>query len=195
MPKYIVQLRRGTKEKWANYEKNKPEESIPLAGELVVEYDNGVPRLKIGDGTTKYSSLPYMSVDSFILPTHTTIQLNPNSWISESEKRHYQYVTPTDTAVTSTSKIDLQLTPEQLLTFKEKDVTFTAVNEKGKIRVCVIGQKPADWYTIQVTVTEVMTSDNVIDPGKVIGSTAATPYDIQSLIDRITALENKINNA
>ena len=75
MAKYIVQLRRGTKEQWKEYEKNKPTESMPLAGELVVEYDNGIPRLKIGDGTTAYSKLPYMSVDSFLLPTHAMVTL------------------------------------------------------------------------------------------------------------------------
>ena len=186
MPKYIVQLRRGTKEKWANYEKNKPKESTPLAGELVVEYDNGIPRLKIGDGATKYSSLPYMSVDSFILPTQTSIVLNPTQWTSVSDTRHYQYVHIA--GVTSTSKIDLQPTPEQLLIFKEKDITFTVVNDNGSVRVCVIGQKPTNSYTIQATITEVVANN------KVIGSTTATPYDIQSLIDRIAELENKINN-
>ena len=82
--KYIFQLRRGTKivdengvviqDDWAEYEAQENHKK-PLAGELVLEYDNGIPRLKIGDGINEFSALPYMSVDSFILPKPTTITL------------------------------------------------------------------------------------------------------------------------
>ena len=84
MAKYIFQLRRGwkttdasgnvTRNDWETYE-NTEGYLRPQAGELVVEYDNGIPRLKIGNGIDDFSALPYMSVDSFILPTPTTIDL------------------------------------------------------------------------------------------------------------------------
>jgi hypothetical protein len=162
MAKYIMQLRRGTKEQWIQYEQDKPEESKPLAGELVVEYDNGVPRLKIGDGNTSYSDLPYMSVDSFVLPTHASVTLIPDAWVpvlddnsAPISNRYFQYVTINHAIVTQNSKIDLQPNPEQLAIFHEKDITFTAINSGGNVRVCVVGQMPTDEYTIQVTVTEV----------------------------------------
>ena len=204
--KYIVQLRRGWKynsdpktgnprDDWAKYTEEQPTYAIPLPGELVLEYDNGTPRLKIGDGVHSFAELAYMGIDSFILPTQASVVLDPQKWQSALDangtpipNRYYQPVRIINASVTSNSKIDLQPSPEQLLIFKEKDITFTVVNENGNVRVCVIGQKPNNAYTIQATVTEVVSND------KIIGSTTATPYDIQSLINRITALENKINN-
>lgn len=164
MAKYITQLRRGTKAQWKEYEMTNPIESMPLAGELVVEFDNGIPRLKIGDGITPYSGLPYMSVDSFILPTPASVTLLPDEWqpvlddVTKEpiENRYYQSVTVNNAVVTPNSKIDLQPSPEQLAIFHEKDITFTAINAGGNVRVCVIGQIPTQEYTIQSTVTEVM---------------------------------------
>lgn len=167
MKKYISQLRRGVKDDttsrndWATYEAQ-PDHLIPLEGELVLEYDNGTPRLKIGNGKDKFSALPYMSVDSFILPTPATITLFPEEWkpvLDENDKpienRYYQPVTVNNAVITSNSKIDLQPSPEQLAIFHEKDITFTAINRGGNVRVCVVGQKPTSQYTMQVTITEV----------------------------------------
>lgn len=200
MAKYITQLRRGTKQQWADYEATKyiqagsysataiyyvdnngteaspqptqsefkngtyyiknPKYLAPLEGELVLEYDdNGVPRLKIGNGISDYSSLPYMSVDSFVLPTPTFITLYGEKWDTDVEdgRRHTQDITEQLTGkITKRSKIDLQPTPQQLLRFYENDVTFTTVNSEGKVRVCAIGTKPdEDYENIQVTITEV----------------------------------------
>ena len=174
MAKYIFQLRRGRKETdqngniirddWADYEA-KADHIKPLEGELVLEYDNGIPRLKIGDGINEFSTLPYMSVDSFILPTPASITIYPDKWEQAKddegnliEKRYYQYVDVDNAIITPNSKIDLQPKPEDLVIFHEKDLTFTAVNSGGKVRVCVIGQKPTNQYTMQVTVTEVATN-------------------------------------
>lgn len=163
MAKYIVQLRRGTKEQWKEYEENEPIKSMPLAGELVVEYDNGIPRLKIGDGINKFSALPYMSIDSFILPSPTTITLLGGSehWLEyydENDKfiGYYQIIKEiTNGIVTVNSKIDLQPSPEQLAIFYTKDVSFTVVNEDGVVIVYAIGMRPEQDYTIQCTITEV----------------------------------------
>ena len=73
MPIYISRLRRGKKDDaqgiddWAEYEAQEGHIK-PLDGELVIEDDNGIPRLKIGDGKHEFSELSYMSIDSFILP-------------------------------------------------------------------------------------------------------------------------------
>lgn len=169
---YIVQLRRGVKETdasgniirddWSQYTEEKPQEAIPREGELVLEYDNGVPRLKIGDGVSAFSALPYMSVDSFILPTPASITLLPGEWqpvLDEDNNpipnRYYQPVTVNNAVITPYSKIDLQPTPEQLAIFAQKDITFTAINSGGNVRVCVVGEKPTQRYQFQVTVTEV----------------------------------------
>ena len=157
---YIVQLRRGTKEEWANEGKD----IIPLAGELVLEYDNGIPRLKIGDGSTKFGQLPYMSIDSFVTPTPSKITLYGGArwWkqVEGYERRYTQDITEQLTGmVTSNSKIDLQPTPEQLYSFQEKDVTFTTVNEGGTVRVCAIGEMPTNDYEIQITITEVISNE------------------------------------
>ena len=95
MAKYLTQLRRGWKETdddgkitrndWEQY-KIKPNYLIPQPGELVLEYDNGIPRLKIGDGVREFSELPYMSVDSFILPKplYVNIKGGDSNWTKKS---------------------------------------------------------------------------------------------------------------
>lgn len=168
MSKYIFQLRRGWKDDstgrndWATYE-NKADHMKPLEGELVLEYDNGIPRLKIGDGVREFSALPYMSVDSFILPTSASLTIYPDKWEQMVDKngnaienRYYQYVNINNATITPNSKVDLQPKPEDLLVFHEKDLAFTAVNAGGQVRVCVIGQRPTQEYTMQATVTEVV---------------------------------------
>lgn len=165
MNKYVCCLRRGWKitdengniirDDWAE------NDTIPYPGELVIEYDNGVPRLKIGDGINKFSALPYMSVDSFVLPTPASVTLSPTEWEQVVENgesvanRYYQLVTVNNAVITPNSKVDLQPSPEQLAIFHEKDITFTAINRGGNVRVCVVGQQPTQEYTIQATVTEV----------------------------------------
>lgn len=176
--KYIFQLRRGWKwdsdpmteeprDDWATYE-TKEDHIKPLEGELVLEYDNGIPRLKIGDGIREFSALPYMSVDSFILPKPTTITLygGVDYWEEEYDAEgqligYTQVVDVTNYKITPTSKVDIQPSPEQLAIFHAKDVAFTAVTEtiEGQTTVTVhaVGVMPQQTYeNIQVTVTEVV---------------------------------------
>ena len=168
MARYVFQLRRGWKDDatgrndWASYEEQTGHIK-PLEGELVLEYDNGIPRLKIGDGINEFSALPYMSVDSFILPTKAYITLLPDAWQPILDdygepiaKRFYQPVTVNNAIITPNSKVDLQPNPEQLAIFHSKDLTFTAINRGGNVRVCIVGQKPEQEYVLQVTVTEVV---------------------------------------
>lgn len=177
MDKFIFRLRRGWKwdedpvtgeprNDWEDYEA-KEDHIKPREGELVLEYDNGIPRLKIGDGVREFSALSYMSVDSFILPTTASITLLPDAWQevldddgNPVQNRYYQTVTVNNAVVTQNSKVDLQPSPEQLAIFHEKDITFTAINRGGNVRVCVVGQKPTQPYTMQVTVTEVADNEN-----------------------------------
>ena len=175
MPIYISQLRRGTKddaqgiEDWAEY-KTQPRYIKPLNGELVLEDDNGIPRLKIGDGVRDFDELPYISIDSFILPKQETITLS-TTWDTSLENRPFQIVTVANATITPKSKVDLQPTSEQLNIFYEKDLTFVAENEYGTIKVYCIGQIPQNQYTIPVTVTEVVTNET-----RIVGNTTVTPY-------------------
>ena len=172
MIKYLFKLRRGWKywngrvdpttgeprDDWDKYEKQ-PNHRIPDAGELVLEYDNDVPRLKIGDGIHKFSELPYLSVDSFILPKNASVHIDPTQWTQAEDgddDRFYQVVTVQNAAVTENSKIDLNPTSDDLAIFHEKDLAFVAENHDGQVRVYCIGQVPKNPYDIPATVTEVI---------------------------------------
>lgn len=158
--KYIFQLRRGWKDSasgrddWATYE-DQPNHVKPLEGELVLEYDNGIPRLKIGDGIREFSELPYMSIDSFVLPTSISITLYADRWQQASDKRYYQVVNVNNATITPNSKVDLQPSSEQLVIFHEKDLAFVTENEDGVVSVYCVGQVPTNNYIIQATVMEV----------------------------------------
>lgn len=171
--KYIFKLRRGTKDDatdrddWAEYEAQE-DHLKPLEGELVLEHDNGIPRLKIGDGASEFSALPYMSIDSFILPKQAFVNLS-TEWEAE-DNRYYQEVEIQNATVTPKSKIDLQPDSAQLYVFHEKDLAFVAENNNGVVRVYCVGQVPQNSYQIPVTVTEVITDATII-----IGDTTATP--------------------
>lgn len=166
MAKYIFQLRRGWKwdsdpktglprDDWAEYE-NRKDHVKPLEGELVLEYDNGIPRLKIGDGVLEFSDLPYMSVDSFILPKPVSVTLYADKWAQADDERWYQVVEVTNASITPNSKVDLQPSSEQLAVFHEKDLAFVAENENGEVSVFCVGHVPTNDYTIQATVMEVV---------------------------------------
>lgn len=185
MAKYIAQLRRGWKynadpntgeprDDWEKYTKEKPDYATPHPGELVLEYDNGVPRLKIGDGVSSFGELPYMSVDSFLFSKIAKIKLEGgDAWVKVDgfNDRYTQDITSQiEDIITTHSKVDIQPTPEQLCAFHEKDVTFTTVNENGQVRVCAIGIRPEGTYEdINVTISE------VVESGIIIGNTTATP--------------------
>jgi hypothetical protein len=161
MAKYICRLRRGWKDDasgrddWATYE-TQPDHVKPLAGELVLEYDNGIPRLKIGDGEKEFSQLEYMSVDSFILPKPISVTIYADKWVQATDDRWYQTVTVDNAIITPTSKVDLQPNSEQLCVFHEKDLAFVTENENGVVSIYCVGQVPTNDYTIQATVTEVV---------------------------------------
>ena len=80
------------------------------------------------------------------------VTLYANQWVGKESP--YSQVVDISGA-TSNSKIDLSLTVEQVNIFHEKDITFVTENDDGVITVYCIGQKPANDYTIQATISEV----------------------------------------
>ena len=60
--------------------------------------------------------------------------------------------------VTENSKIDINPSVEQLAIFHKKDIAFVTENEDGVVTVYCIGQKPVNDYSMQITITEVVTN-------------------------------------
>lgn len=54
------------------------------------------------------------------------------------------------------SKIDLQLSADQMELFFDQTIAFTTVNEDGVVTLFAIGDKPKADCTFQITITEVV---------------------------------------
>ena len=149
-------------------------------GELSIVSDgkNG-QFMKIGNGETLWSELPYVefntSTDSEYDSTSanaqsgiavaqaisealaqtkkiTSVTLYANQWVGAASP-YSQVVTIAE--ATANSKIDLNPTVEQLNIFYNKDIAFVVGNNNGIITVYCIGQKPTNDYIMQATITEV----------------------------------------
>lgn len=80
------------------------------------------------------------------------VTLLADKWVGEDSP--YSQVVEA-AGVTENSQVDLTPSVEQLDIFYQKDLAFVTENEDGVITVYAIGDKPANDYTIQVTITEV----------------------------------------
>lgn len=80
------------------------------------------------------------------------VTLLADAWTGENN--FYSQVVSIE-GVTECSQVDITPDAEQLVIFYEKDISFVTENEDGVVTVYVIGQKPTNDYTIQVTITEV----------------------------------------
>ena len=80
------------------------------------------------------------------------VTLLASAWLGDASP--YSQVVSID-GVTENSQVDLTPSVEQLAIFYEKDLGFVTENDNGVVTVYVIGQKPQNDYTIQVTITEV----------------------------------------
>ena len=80
------------------------------------------------------------------------VNLPADNWVGDASP--YSQVVEIE-GVTEFSQVDLTPSIEQLITFYDKDLGFVTENEDGVVTVYAIGQKPANDYTIQVTITEV----------------------------------------
>ena len=86
------------------------------------------------------------------------------AWVSEvtllsakwvGSENLYSQVVQID-GITENSQVDLTPSVEQLAIFHDKDIAFVAENEDGVVTIFCVGQKPANDYTIQITITEVV---------------------------------------
>ena len=80
------------------------------------------------------------------------VTLLADKWVGEDSP--YSQVIEV-AGVTENSQVDLTPSVEQLEIFYQKDLAFVTENDDGVVTVYAIGDKPANDYTIQVTITEV----------------------------------------
>lgn len=73
--------------------------------------------------------------------------------------RYGQVVNVNNAVITPNSKVDLQISSEQMVIFYEKDLAFVAENEDGVVTIYCIGNVPENDYTLQATVTEVTVNE------------------------------------
>lgn len=104
-----------------------------------------------------------------IMQAFVNILGGENNWTSENVLdsdgniigvRYGQVVDVNNANITPNSKVDLQISSEQMVIFYEKDLAFVAENEDGKVTVYCIGQIPQNDYKIQATVTEIVVQQN-----------------------------------
>ncbi len=70
--------------------------------------------------------------------------------------RYGQVVDVNGATITPYSKVDLQLTSDQMVVFYEKSLAFVAENDNGVVKVYCVGSIPENNYMIQAIVTEVV---------------------------------------
>ena len=86
------------------------------------------------------------------VPRVSEVTLLADNWVGDASP--YSQVVEIE-GTTEYSQVDLKPDMEQLDTFHDKDVSFVAENEDGIITVYLIGKKPTNDYTMQVSITEV----------------------------------------
>lgn len=84
--------------------------------------------------------------------------------------RYGQEVTVNDASITPCSKVDLQISSEQMVVFYEKSLAFVAENEDGVITIYCVGGIPKNDYIVQAVVTEVAT-----ETAKIVGNVVGLP--------------------
>lgn len=92
-----------------------------------------------------------------VAPSPASVTLYADRWEqTEDETRWHQEVVVANATITPYSKVDLQLSSEQIMIFYEKDLAFVTENEDGVVTVYCIGRVPENDYVIQATVSEVV---------------------------------------
>ena len=104
-----------------------------------------------------YAVDTHMYIDNLIAATSqiksTSVTLAANKW-AETQAVYYQIVQMN--GVSPNSKIDIQLSPDQILEFMADDISLTTSNNNGTVTIYAIGNKPTYDLTIQVLITEVI---------------------------------------
>lgn len=108
------------------------------------------------NGVKKYDYNSLANLPAAITPPRiATVNLLASDWQTTSQTNLHSQVVTIE-GVTETSQVDLTPSAEQLATFHQKDIALVAENEDGVVTVYAIGDKPANDYTMQVTIKEVV---------------------------------------
>lgn len=106
-----------------------------------------------GDIAELYRQLAGLQIGGGSVARISYVDLPASGW-QGVESPYYQVVDIDGT--TENSQVDLTPDAQQLAVFHNKDLAFVAENDDGVVTVYAIGQKPANDYRIQVTITEVV---------------------------------------
>ena len=107
--------------------------------------------------TKEYVETRLLELVNKVAPSPASVTLYANRWEqNENEQRWHQEVVVANATITEYSKVDLQLSAEQIMIFYEKDLAFVTENDGGKVTVYCIGRVPESDYILQATVSEVV---------------------------------------
>lgn len=115
--------------------------------------ENGF-RLTITDSTGTHEHDLILPSGTGVAARIKDVTLYADGWVAIDDERFEQIVDIDGT--TKNSDVEIRLTDEQIVVFREKDLTFMTENDNGVITFKAIGQKPQNDYTIQVKITEVL---------------------------------------
>lgn len=87
----------------------------------------------------------------------TFVTLYANNWVTVENEVFSQVVNIP--GITDRSQVNINLTLEQNIIFRKKDITLFAGNKNGTVTVYCVGQKPANDYTIQTSTIEVIINE------------------------------------
>ena len=135
----------GTKEQWESIFKGS------LNDKITVHYG--------GAYATKAFVLDLLlKLANKVAQSPATVTVYADRWVQDVEvpTRWYQEVVVSNAEITPKSKVDLQLSEEQVTTFRNKALSFYTANDGGRVFVYCEGQVPENDYVIQATVSEVV---------------------------------------
>jgi hypothetical protein len=108
-------------------------------------------------------------IEELAIPSSAYINIlgGADNWEAEDVKdssgnvigvRYGQTVNVNNAVITENSKVDLQITSEQMVIFYQKDLAFVTENDDGVVTVYCVGSIPENDYKIQAIVTEVVSN-------------------------------------
>lgn len=87
--------------------------------------------------------------------TKDEVTLLVANWITSDDESHYTQAVELDD-ITNNTKVDLDPTPDQLVSLINDGISMCAINENGSITIYAIGDKPTSDMTISVIKSEVV---------------------------------------
>jgi hypothetical protein len=107
--------------------------------------------------TKEFVTEKLLELSNKVAQSPASITIYADRWeLNDGDTRWSQDVMVANATITPYSKVDLQLSAEQISIFYEKDLAFVTENDNGVVKVYCIGQVPTNDYVLQATVSEVV---------------------------------------